>query len=88
MARAYCSEGNHYPEYLLCFPAIAIDEEGAMIRTEEGVLLENDGKCSNLWADGTRGVQKDIREMVEAEEEPVCAEHVGCYITWIRDEEN
>lgn len=88
MARiAYCPYCEVNPEYLMVWPAIAIGDDGQMIRTETAVLLENDGSPTDIWADGTMGVPKDIQEMAEAEEEPYCAQCKGD-IEWAETQEN
>jgi hypothetical protein len=80
MARAFCSTCNTYPIELLSWPIIG-DNDGEAVKSEEAVILNNDGTPTNRWADGTAGVPEDVQQMAGEDEEPVCAE-CNNYIVW------
>ena len=79
MARkAYCKAGDHYPEELL---ASVYDLPGEEMNLADVVLLTNDGTATNRYYDGTVGVPQETQEQAEADEEPLCAEHLE-HIDW------
>lgn len=72
--KAYCREGQHYPDQLISFPLINF--RGQLEPIEIGILCENDGQPTNNWADGTAGVPPDLYQQALEDESPVCAEHL------------
>lgn len=66
------------PEQLYCETCKTLVDHGrinpACMPTDEGEswggdtpLIESDGTCSNFWSDGTKGVQKEMREYLDDE---------------------
>lgn len=79
MPKAYCKQGNHYPEVLIA-GVYGINRDGEIELTGQ-VQLNNEGKCNNFWADGILGVPEHIQKLAEEDESPLCYEH-KCEITW------
>lgn len=81
MAHAYCEKGQHYPDTVLAKPIVPPDWE----TIEIPVVLDNEGKSLNRYADGILGVPDDIRELAEEEDSVVCEEHLEECI-WLHDD--
>lgn len=81
MPLAFCPTCHTYPETLLSYPIIGIDAEGDLQKIEEGVFLTNNGTPTGQYADGSFGVPREVREVAEEDEEPLCAECFN-YVDW------
>jgi hypothetical protein len=85
MSRAYCEEGQHFPEELIA--QAHYEDTVEFIGSEVGVIQNNDGSSTNRYADGIVGVTPEIQEIAAVDDEPVCAEHPDCYVKWIHDDQ-
>ena len=72
MSRAFCSKGQHYPEEIVARSP----------NLELGVVQDNEGVPTGYFVDGIFGVSDEDYWESMTDEEPVCAEHTDCYITW------
>lgn len=76
MSRAFCSEGDHYPELMIADIPEELDTDGI------GILVYGDGSATNRWADGTIGISAEQAVEAEIDDEPRCVEHPDCFVTW------
>ena len=62
---ADCEEFDHFPDYV-----IGSAPAGGLMNHD--VIQNPEGESTNQWADGTVGVPEEIRDICEADEEPMC----------------
>lgn len=84
---AYCEEHGHFPEQVI--GSVPMPEEEAK---EQGlspphlqrfaVWQDAEGRSTDVWSDGTRGVPEFVRDLCEMDEEPECGDHPGCLCSW------
>ena len=84
MRKAYCEEGQHYPDKIISI-LLNSDSASGNIKGQTEVLLDGEGNSTFLYADGTKGVSDEESSRAEEDEEPYCVEHQDCVIQW-RDE--
>lgn len=85
------SSGGHWEcpnhpeeEAFVVYPPIGTDKGGDLVYSELGIVVGREGSPTDMWEDGTAGVQPHIMEAAGEEESAYCAD-CGSLALWIRE---